>query len=74
MHPDFESSGSNDLVRFNFEDRKPKTMKQSVQGFSLSADGKKILLQYNKGKLEISDAVEKMDTKPIDTGAGGHGD
>jgi tricorn protease len=65
--PDFESSGSNDLVRFSFEDRKPKTMKQNLQSFSLSADGKKILLQFNKGKLEISDAVEKMDTKTIDT-------
>ena len=65
--PDFESSGSNDLIRFSFEDRKPKTMKQGVQSFSFSADGKKILLQFNKGKLEISDAVEKMDAKPIDT-------
>lgn len=65
--PDFESSGSNDLVRFSFEDRKAKVMKQNLEGFSLSADGKKILLQYNKGKLEISDAVEKMDTKSIDT-------
>ena len=65
--PDFESSGNNDLIRFSFEDRKPKTMKQNLLSFNLSADGKKILLQYNKGKLEISDAVEKMDTKPIET-------
>ncbi len=65
--PDFESGGTNDLVRFSFEDRKPKTMKQNLKGFSVSPDGKKILLQFNKGKLEIADAVEKMDAKSIET-------
>ena len=37
---DFESSVSNYLMCFSFEDRKPKVMKQNLDGFSLSADGK----------------------------------
>ena len=65
--PDAESPGNAELVRFSFEERKPKTIKSGVQNFSLSADGKKLLLQYNRGKLEIADANEKLDAKPIDT-------
>ncbi len=65
--PDAESSGSGELNRFNFEDRKPKAIKPNVQSFSLSADGKKMLLRYNLGKLEIADANEKLEAKPIDT-------
>ncbi|MBL8513681.1 MAG: PD40 domain-containing protein [Betaproteobacteria bacterium] len=65
--PEAESSGSGELYRFNFEERKAKSIKQGVQGFDLSADGKKMLLRYNRGKLEIADANEKLDAKPIDT-------
>ncbi len=65
--PEAESSGNGELTRFNFEDRKPKALKPNVQSFSLSADGKKILLRYNLGKLEIADANEKLDAKPIET-------
>jgi tricorn protease len=64
--PEAEASGNAELVRFNFEERKPKSIKTGVQNFSLSADGKKMLLQYNRGKLEIADANEKLDAKPID--------
>ncbi|NJR71802.1 MAG: hypothetical protein HC782_01140 [Gammaproteobacteria bacterium] len=56
-----------ELVRFNFEERKPKTLRPGVQSISLSADGKKMLLQGARGRLEIADANEKLDPKPIDT-------
>ncbi len=64
--PEAESTGNAELVRFSFEDRKAKSLKQGVNTFSMSADGKKLLLQYNRGKLEIADANEKLDAKPID--------
>ncbi|MBL8519172.1 MAG: PD40 domain-containing protein [Betaproteobacteria bacterium] len=64
--PEAESSGNGELVRFNFEERKPKSIKAGVQGFDLSADGKKLLLRYNRGKLEIADANEKLDAKSVD--------
>jgi tricorn protease len=66
-----EADGGNapngELVRFNFEERKPKMLRAGVQSISLSADGKKILLQGARGRLEIADANEKLETKPIDT-------
>lgn len=64
--PEAEATGNGELYRFNFEERKTKSLKQSVANFSISADGKKILLQYAKGKLEIADAAEKLDAKPLD--------
>lgn len=64
--PETESTGNGELTRFNFEERKAKSLKTGVAGFSVSADGKKLLLQYARGKLEIADAVEKLDAKPID--------
>ncbi|MCU6433828.1 PDZ domain-containing protein [Undibacterium sp. Jales W-56] len=55
-----------DLMRFSFEDKKAKSLRQGIASFSLSADGKKILIQYAKSKLDIGDAGEKLDAKPID--------
>ena len=65
--PEPEASGNAELYRFSFEERIPKSLKQNVANFGISADGKKLLLQYAKGKLEIADANEKLDAKPIDT-------
>lgn len=65
--PEAELSGNGELNRFSFEDRKPKALKPNVQSFSLSGDGKKMLLRYNLGKLEIADANEKLDAKTIET-------
>ena len=56
-----------ELVRFNFEERKPTNLKSGVTGISMSADGKKILLQLPRGRLEIADAGAKLEAKPIDT-------
>ena len=64
--PEAESTGNGELHRFSFEDRKSKALKSGVSQFNLSADGKKLLLQYLRGKLEIGDASEKLDAKPID--------
>jgi len=64
--PDAEATGNGELYRFSFEDRKSRALKRNVANISLSADGKKLLLQYARGKLEITDAGEKFDAKPID--------
>ncbi len=64
--PEPESTGNGELYRFSFEDRKTRALKAGVANFSISADGKKMLLQYAKGKLEITDATDKFDAKPID--------
>ncbi|MDI4631465.1 PD40 domain-containing protein [Pelomonas sp. V22] len=57
---------SGELYRFDFEERKAVSVRTGLNGYSLSADGKKILLQGSRGRLDISDAKEKLDPKPID--------
>ncbi len=64
--PDAEPGNDGELYRFDFTERKAKSLKQGIQDLSISADGKKLLLAYAKGKLEIADANEKLDAKPID--------
>ena len=64
--PDAEPGNDGELYRFDFSERKAKSLKQGIQDFSMSADGKKLLLAYAKGKLEIADAGEKPEPKPID--------
>lgn len=60
------NGGKGDLYRFDFEEKKAKMVKPQIEGYSLSPDGKKILLNQGGGRLEIADAKEKIDTKGID--------
>jgi tricorn protease len=55
-----------DLYRFNFDDREEKLIKSHLVDFSAGADRKKLLLTVGEGKLEIADANEKLDAKPVD--------
>ncbi|WP_377155628.1 PDZ domain-containing protein [Roseateles sp. UC29_93] len=60
------NAGKGDLYRFDFEEKKAKLVKPQIEGYSLSPDGKKILLSPGGGRLEIADAKEKIDAKSID--------
>jgi tricorn protease len=64
--PGAELGNDAELYRFDFVERKAKSLKQGIADFSMSADGKKLLIVYAKGKLEIADANDKLDAKPID--------
>jgi tricorn protease len=55
-----------ELFRYNFEDRAEKPLKTGLVDFSASADGKKLLLTLAEGKLEVADAKEKLESKPVD--------
>jgi tricorn protease len=55
-----------DLYRFNFEEREEKLVKSHLVDFSAGADGKKLLLTMAEGKLEVADANEKLESKPVD--------
>jgi tricorn protease len=55
-----------DLYRFNFEEREEKLLKSHLVDFSASGDKKKLLLTVGEGKLEVADAAEKLDSKPVD--------
>jgi tricorn protease len=64
--PDVEPGNDGELYRFDFTERKAKSLKQGIEDISMSQDGKKLLLVYAKGKLEIGDANEKLEAKPLD--------
>jgi tricorn protease len=55
-----------DLYRFNFEEREEKLLKSHLIDLSASTDRKKLLLTVGEGKLEVADAAEKLDSKPVD--------
>jgi len=55
-----------DLYRYNFEDRTEKQLRAAVVDISMSEDHNKILLVLGDNKLEVGDANEKLDTKPVD--------
>jgi tricorn protease len=64
--PQAERRATAELWRFDFEERKPKMLRSGVADFSLSGDRKKLLLTLAGNKLEVGDANDKADTKPVD--------
>ena len=64
--PGPNAEAASDLYRFNFEDREEKLVKSHLMDLSASADGKKLLLTVGEGKLEVADANEKLESKPVD--------
>jgi tricorn protease len=64
--PNKDADANADLYRFNFEEREEKLLKSHLVDFSASADGKKLLLTMGEGKLEVADANEKLESKPVD--------
>ena len=66
--PAERSPNTANLMRFNVEEKKAKLVKAGIINYNLSADGKKLLLQSSGAKLEIADASEKIEPKPINLG------
>ncbi|MBV8603055.1 MAG: PD40 domain-containing protein [Pelomonas sp.] len=59
---------ASELYRFDFEARKAKSVAEDVADFNLSADGKKLLLLGAHDSLQVGDAGEKPDAKPVELG------
>lgn len=64
--PAAERRATAELWRFDFTDRKPKLLKSGVADFVLSGDRKKLLVTLAEGRLEVGDANEKYEGKPVD--------
>ena len=64
--PGVERRDDGELYRYSFDERKAKSLKTGIASYDMSADRKKLLFQYARGRLEIADAVEKLDVKPVD--------
>src|SRR5581483_3215990 len=55
-----------ELFRYSFKDRAEKSVRQQIVSVSGSADHKKLLLTLAEGKMEVADANEKLEAKPVD--------
>ncbi len=63
--PGTPDEASAQLYRFDMESLKAKSIATDVKDFSFSADGKKLLLQSSGDDLQVGDAGEKPDAKPV---------
>jgi tricorn protease len=64
--PGGTSENNAELYRYDFTERKAKSVKQGIENIAISGDRKKLLLISAKGKLEIADASEKLEPKAIE--------
>jgi tricorn protease len=64
-----ESVEQPSLQIFNFKDRKPALLAESIDGYALSADGAKALVHHTEGPWELVDATPqgKDSKKPVST-------
>ena len=57
-----------ELFRYSFEDRSEKLLRSALIDVEVSADRKKLLLRLAENKLDVADAGEKLDSKPVELG------
>ncbi|MGD9548267.1 MAG: PDZ domain-containing protein [Candidatus Krumholzibacteriia bacterium] len=63
--PGERASDENALVRFDFEDKEAESLMTGVNGFSISADGKHLLIGKGRG-YEVAETGKKLDAKHLD--------
>jgi tricorn protease len=64
--PGPQAEADAELFRYSFEDRAEKSLRTGLVSISTSADRKKLLLTGAENKMEVADANEKLDSKPLD--------
>ena len=57
-----------DLYRYDFEDRSEKLLRSTVADLRPSGDRKKLLVVLGDNKLDVADANERLDSKPVELG------
>ena len=56
------------LYHYNFEDRTEKLLRSAVVDISASRDRNKLLIALGEFRLDVAEANEKLDSKPVDLG------
>lgn len=64
--PGERASSENALVRFDFEDKEAEALMTGVNGFSISADGKHLLISKDNGSLEVAETGKKPEPERLD--------
>ena len=57
-----------DLYRYDFDDRSEKLLRSTVVDIRASGDRKKLLIALGDNKLDVADANERLDSKPVELG------
>ena len=65
--PDSEGQAIHSLKRFDFEEKKVILVKDKVSGYTMSDDGKKLLLHGPEQALQTADIAEEIEPEPLDT-------
>jgi tricorn protease len=65
LPPGANREADGELFRYSFEDRAEKSLRGSLVDVSASADRKKLLLTVAQDRLEVADASDKLDAKPV---------
>jgi tricorn protease len=63
--PGSNSQNNSTLYRFDFAEKKAAKVKDGIASFSLSNDGKKLLLISMPSTIEVADAKEKLEAKAV---------
>ncbi|MDX1706424.1 PDZ domain-containing protein [Pseudidiomarina sp.] len=64
--PGTNTRNASTLHRFDFSERKSAVVEEDLAGFTISPDGKKILLFAAPNQIRIGDAKAKTEAKPLD--------
>jgi tricorn protease len=67
IEPNGRALDTADLLRFNAEDKKVETVLNTVESFSLSADGKQALLGFAKNTFKVSEVAKKFEPEDLNT-------
>ncbi len=65
--PGERASAENRLMRFDFEEREAESVFSGIQGYTISADGKYLLINSGNGSLLTAEVGDKLDTERLDT-------
>ena len=64
--PGDDAADENALMRFDFEDKESKSVLKGVVGFSISADGKQMIIAQVDGALVVAEIADEMEPEPLD--------
>jgi len=64
--PGETAATGNTLMRFDMEEREASSLMSGVRGFSLSSDGKSLLISRVDGPMAVAEVGAKLDAEPLD--------
>ncbi|HZW59662.1 MAG TPA: PDZ domain-containing protein [Woeseiaceae bacterium] len=63
--PGENEEAGNELVRFDFEDREAATVLSGVTGFSISANGKQMLISKADGSMAVAEIADELEPEAL---------